>query len=163
MSNDKLKGADALKRFAQLFDGLPEAIALLEGSGSVEQAAAEAESALAARRRDIEIEDARLQARVDAANEAERRGAEAVEAASVQAADLIAAAETQAASMVSEAEAKAAAEVEAAAEKAKASAAKAKAADAKAEAAEARAVEFEARAETALQVITEMRTKLMGA
>lgn len=160
MSNDKLKGADALKRFAQLFDGLPEAIALLEGSGSVEQAAAEAESALAARRRDIEIEDARLQARVDAAAEAERRGAEAVEAASVQAADLIAAAEAQAASLIADAEAKASAEVEAAADKVKASVAKAKAADAKAEAAEARAAEAEAKVVAAEKALSDVRAKL---
>jgi len=67
-----------------LIKGFAELSALVEGAeaaGGVKAAADEAESRLNARRRDIEVEDARLGARVNAADEAERRADRAVKAA----------------------------------------------------------------------------------
>jgi len=105
MSNPSLKAAEALRRFAQMFDGVPEAIAQLDRTGSMEQACAEAEARLDAARRDSEVQDAKLQASANAAVEAEVRAAKLIEQAEADSAALREKAQAEADALIADAKA----------------------------------------------------------
>ena len=162
MSNPSLTSAAALRRFSALLDGVPEAIAELERIGSLQQAADEADARLAARTRDIEIEDARLQSRIQAAAEREAAADVSVKDAEDRASAIIADAENRAeAAIANEAERVETIERDAAARAAR-SMADAVAAEQRADDANAAAVEAEARQARAEQQLAALRAKLEG-